>query len=218
MIKEIQVKSKKRVNDHGEVFTSKKEVEAMLELVKQETENIDSKFLEPACGTGNFLVEILERKLAVVKKRYAKNQIEYERYSILALMNIYGVELLLDNTQTCRDRLFGIFTHHYTGLFKKGKTEYLKTAEFIIERNVLCGDALTLKTSIEQKPIVFTEWSFARGSLIQRRDFIFEELIIKNNSDLFHSKELSDDDKLVFIPRPIKEYPLIHFLELAYGN
>jgi type I restriction-modification system DNA methylase subunit len=110
-LKVEQVKSKKRVTDHGEVFTDHKEVNSMLDLVKQETENIDSRFLEPACGTGNFLVEILRRKLAIVEKRYSKNQIEYERYSLIALSSIYGIELLPDNAITCRERLFGIFTH-----------------------------------------------------------------------------------------------------------
>ena len=114
-----QVKSKQRVSDHGEVFTAQREVSAMLDLVKQETERIDSRFLEPACGTGNFLVEILKRKLTVVENRYSKNQLDYERYSIIALTSIYGVDILEDNVQTCRDRLLGIFTHHYLNNYKK---------------------------------------------------------------------------------------------------
>jgi len=209
-----QVKSKKRVNDYGEVFTSSREVNNMLDLVKQETENIDSRFLEPACGTGNFLVEILKRKLAIVQKRYSKNQIEYERYSILALSSLYGVELLPDNTTTCRDRLFGIFTHYYTNLFKKGKSDYLKSAEFILSRNILCGDARTLKTPNGKYPIVFSEWSFAKGSFLKRRDFVFEELVPKENDDLFQSNLCSDEGKPAFIPMPIKEFPLTHFLNL----
>ena len=76
-----QVKSKKRVADHGEVFTAEREVNAMLDLVKQETERIDSRFLEPACGDGNFLTEVLKRKLIVVENRYRKSQLEFERYS-----------------------------------------------------------------------------------------------------------------------------------------
>ncbi|MFW0885015.1 DNA methyltransferase, partial [Candidatus Acidulodesulfobacterium sp. H_13] len=97
-----QVKSKKRVADHGEVFTSEREVNAMLDLVKQETERIDSRFLEPACGTGNFLVEILRRKLEVVKNRYKKSQSEYERYAVIAVSSIYGVDLLQDNVEEAR--------------------------------------------------------------------------------------------------------------------
>lgn len=103
-----QIKSKKRVADHGEVFTSEREVNAMLDLVKPETERIDSRFLEPACGNGNFLAEVLRRKLAVVKERYAKSQIEFERYAVLAISSIYGVDILEDNAVECRNRLFKI--------------------------------------------------------------------------------------------------------------
>jgi len=113
-----QVKSKKRVADHGEVFTSEREVNAMLDLVKQETERIDSRFLEPACGTGNFLVEILNRKLKIVKDRYKKSQIEFERNAIIAISSIYGVDILQDNAIECRDRLFEIFDVIYTRLYK----------------------------------------------------------------------------------------------------
>ncbi|WP_304063639.1 hypothetical protein [Pedobacter glucosidilyticus] len=93
----IQVKSKKRVTDHGEVFTSQREVSAMLDLVKHETERIDSRFLEPTCGNGNFLAEVLRRKLEIVNSRYSKNQVEWERYSIMAVSSIYGVDILEDN-------------------------------------------------------------------------------------------------------------------------
>ena len=88
-----QLKSKNRVADHGEVFTAEREVNAMLDLVKQETERIDSRFLEPACGTGNFLVEVLRRKLAVVDKNYKKSQLDYERYAVLAVSSLYGIDL-----------------------------------------------------------------------------------------------------------------------------
>lgn len=212
-----QVKTKQRVADHGEVFTDHREVNAMLDLVKQETENIDSRFFEPACGTGNFLVEILRRKLTIVEKRYAKNQVEYERYAIAALCSIYGVEKMEDNTKECRQRILGVFTHFYINNFKKVKTDFLKAAEFILSRNILCGDALSLKDS-DNKPIVFSEWAFVKGSSIKRRDFIFEELIPQDSHSLFHAHEISDEGKLVFIPRPVKEFPLIHFLNLADGT
>jgi type I restriction-modification system DNA methylase subunit len=112
-----QVKSKKRVADHGEVFTSEREVNAMLDLVKDETERIDSRFLEPACGNGNFLAEILSRKLKVVENRYGKSQLEYERYAIIAVSSIYGVEIQEDNAIECRERLFGLFNEKYTSLY-----------------------------------------------------------------------------------------------------
>ena len=112
-----QIVSKKRVVEHGEVYTNPREVNAMLDLVKQETTRIESRFLEPACGTGNFLVEILNRKLTVVAERYARSQLEYERYAVLAVSSIYGVDILLDNVEACRTRLFDIFNQQYSKLF-----------------------------------------------------------------------------------------------------
>ena len=108
-----QTKSKLRVADHGEVFTAEREVNAMLDLVKQETERIDSRFLEPACGTGNFLAEILRRKLNVVKSRYGKHRPDYERYGVIAITSIYGVDILPDNVLECRNRLFDIWNKEY---------------------------------------------------------------------------------------------------------
>jgi len=213
-----QVKSKKRVADHGEVFTAQREVNAMLDLVKQETERIDSRFLEPACGTGNFLVEILKRKLAVVEDRYSKSQIEYERYAILALCSIYGVDILLDNVQTCRDRLLGIFTHFYLTNYKKEiKPEFLKAAEFILSRNILWGDALSLKTPDEKaEPIVFSEWSAVNGSLIKRRDYTLANLLESQPIDGLNL--FSDLGDQAFIPTPVGDFPLIHFLKLGIDD
>ena len=210
-----QVVSKKRVSDHGEVFTAKREVNAMLDLVKQETERIDSRFLEPACGTGNFLVEILTRKLDIVHKRYSKNQLEYERYAILALSSIYGVDILQDNVQMCRDRLLGIFTHYYLTNYKKEfKPECLKAAEFILSRNILWGDALSLKTPDEkEEPIIFSEWSAVNGSMIKRRDYTMANLL--ENQPLEGLNLFSDLGDKAFIPTPVADFPLKHFLKIG---
>ena len=215
-----QIKSKQRVSDHGEVFTAQREVSAMLDLVKQETERIDSRFLEPACGTGNFLVEILKRKLTVVENRYSKNQLDYERYSIIALTSIYGVDILEDNVQTCRDRLLSIFTHHYLNNYKKEiNPEFLKVAEFILGRNILWGDALDLRTPDEKRePIVFSEWSAVNGSMIKRRDFTFEELARTVEYDKDENNLFSDAGVPVCIPTPIKDFPLTHFLKLGNND
>ena len=212
---ENQVKSRQRVSDHGEVFTAEREVNDMLDLVKQETERIDSRFLEPACGTGNFLVEILRRKLVIVVSRYAKNQLEYERYAILALSSIYGVDILLDNVQTCRDRLLGIFTHYYLNNYKKWiHPKCLKTAEVILNRNILWGDALTLKTPNEKPtPIIFSEWSAVNGSMIKRRDFTFSALLKPRHSEA--NTLFSDLGEEAFLPTPVADFPLIHFLNLG---
>lgn len=221
---EVQVKSKERVADHGEVLTPKHIVNAMLDLVKQETLRIDSRFLEPACGTGNFLIEILERKLKVVEKRYRKSQLEYERYAVLAVSSIYGIDILEDNAQECRKRLFEVFNITYTNLFKKKAKDKCRDAvRYILKRNIIYGDALSLKTvGKDPQPIVFSEWSLVNGSMIKRRDFIFHELLpqpdVKQLS-LFEKKvPLSSDlGADIFIPEPAKEYPLVHFLEIAYA-
>ncbi len=156
-----QVITKKRVADHGEVLTGSREVNAMLELVKQETERVDSRFLEPACGNGNFLAVVLERKLAVVEKRYAKSQLDFERYAVLGVSSIYGVDILDDNVRQCRERLYGVFDRDfYSPLFKKrARSECRDAVRFILERNIIWGDALTLKTVGEKSSyIVFSEW------------------------------------------------------------
>ena len=178
-MEEKQVVSRKRVADHGEVLTGKREVNAMLDLVKSETERIDSRFLEPACGTGNFLTEILERKLRVVEARYGKSQLDYERYAILAVSSIYGIDILEDNVQQCRQRLFGIFDLNYLRLFKnKTNDDCRESVRFILERNIIHGDALSLKTVGDNpKPIVFSEWSPVNGSMLKRRDFTFHGLL-----------------------------------------
>lgn len=214
--KRKQVKSKKRVTDHGEVFTSHREVNAMLDLVKQETERIDSRFLEPACGSGNFLVEILQRKLAVVEQRYHKSQIEYERYAVIAVSSIYGIDLLQDNVKEARIRLFDVFNEQYTKKYKDNcKKECRASIKFILERNILRGDALTLLAD-DKKPIIFSEWSAVNGSMIKRRDFTFDNLLkaetAKVSGGLFDESYESDP---AFLPRPAKEYPLRHFLKLA---
>jgi hypothetical protein len=209
--KEKQVVSKKRVSDHGEVYTANREVNAMLDLVKQETERIDSRFLEPACGTGNFLAEVLQRKLRVVKTRYRKSQLEYERNSVIAVSSIYGIDILEDNVIECRKRLFDIFDQHYRNLFEK---ECLNAVKYILEHNIIWGDALSLKTVEENpRPIIFSEWSSVNGSMIKRRDFSFHELL--SFGDTRERPLFSDLGKKVFIPTPVKEYPLIHFLKVA---
>jgi SAM-dependent methyltransferase len=210
-----QVISRQRVADHGEVLTGKREVNAMLDLVKQETERIESRFLEPACGTGNFLTEILERKLRVVGARYGKSQLEYERYAILAVSSIYGIDIQEDNVKQCRHRLFGAFEWSYAGLFKnKVKNRCREAVRFILERNIIWGDALTLKT-VGEKPeyIVFSEWSLVNGSMLKRRDFTFHGLL--SHEGMKELPIFSDLGEDVFIPVPEKEYPPSHFLEVA---
>lgn len=216
--KNNQVKSKKRVEDHGEVFTNEREVNAMLDLVKQETERIDSRFLEPACGTGNFLVEILQRKLTVVEIRYKKSQLEYERNAITAVSSIYGVDILEDNVLACRNRLFKILAKVYKGFYKKDcKEEFLKSTQFILSKNIIWGDALNMKT-IQGKPITFSEWSAVNGSLLKRRDFQLDKLLENIEFDDSEMNLFSDNKEPVFIPQPVAEFPLTHFLKIAEND
>ena len=217
------IKSKQRVRDYGEVYTPPEIVNAMLDLVKQETERIDSRFLEPACGTGNFLTEILRRKLDVVERTYRRSQLDFERNLVLAVSSIYGIDLLEDNVTACRQRLFEIADERYTGLFKdKTKDPCRRTLRYILGKNIIWGDALDLKTvGPERHQIIFAEWSFPRhNSLIKRRDFVFAELIpgdLDKEPDLFSNKNVyvSDNGERVFLPTETRSYPLVHFLEVA---
>lgn len=208
-----QVKSRQRVTDHGEVFTSEREVNAMLDLVKQETERIDSRFLEPACGNGNFLAEILKRKLAVVRCRYAKSAPDYEKSAVVAISSLYGIDLLLDNIEECRERLFNIFDAEYTAVCKSAVDDECRAAvRYILNHNIICGDALTLKT-LDDSPITFSEWSLVSGSLIQRRDFYLDQMLEGHESQIsvFLNEWEYDDEVKAYIPKPIKEYPLTDY-------
>ena len=185
-----QTKSKERVREHGEVFTAEREVKAMCDLVKDETERIDSRFLEPACGDGNFLAEILKRKLAVVRKKYGKSPLDYEKNSLLAASSIYGVDILQDNVAACRARMFDIWNKEYTAVCKKECDDQTREAvRFILSRNIVCGNALTLKCVDESgndtdEPIIFSEWAFITGSMLQRSDYTFAELLEDDNPQL----------------------------------
>ena len=210
-----QVKSKQRVADHGEVYTSDREVNAMLDLVRQETERIESRFLEPACGDGNFLSMILERKMSLVEHRYSKSQLDFERNAILATSSIYGIDILKDNVHQCRNRMFDIFDNYYSGRFKEEVKEGCRrAAKFILEHNIVWGDALTLKTVTDPAQyIVFSEWSPINGSLLKRRDFTFHGLL--SHEAIKELPLFSDLGEEAFIPKPEKEYPPVHFLEIA---
>jgi hypothetical protein len=201
-----QIVSKKRVEDHGEVFTADKEVNAMLDLVNQELLRVESKVLEPACGDGNFLARVLERKLKLIKSRYSKSQIEFEKNSIIAFGGIYGIDILNDNVLRCRERLIHIFLMEYEKLYpKKSRKDCVLAIKFILEKNIIWGDALTLKTIDKIQPITFSEWSPIGDAYIKRRDYTFMGLM--GHTDLPESLLVSDLGKEVYIPTPIKEFP-----------
>lgn len=218
---EKQIRSRQRVADHGEVFTGEREVNDMLDLVKTETERIESRFLEPACGDGNFLAEILRRKLVAVKKasKY-KGRVftaDYEKKAISALCSIYGVELLQDNVEACIKRLYGIWDKEYSKVMKGDANEEARTvAKYILAKNILCGDTLTM-LKMDGTPIIFSQWDFVTGDNIKRRDFRLDELMkggkdsvsddYSDNGGVPHSTFTYDTMTGTWMPDPIKEYP-----------
>ncbi|MFQ1049377.1 hypothetical protein ACIRXL_04645 [Avibacterium paragallinarum] len=207
MKNEQQIVSKKRVADHGEVYTREQEVNAMLDLVKLQTQSLAATFLEPACGTGNFLIEILRRKLAVAAENYQikgkrgkhiapPSQLSYERDLILAVSSIYGIELLKDNVQACRQRLFDFAATEYARLFPHSqKTACLEAIECLLHFNIVWGNALTMEVEAprqtipleglvseedkerSKKAIIFYQWSFITDRKIKRVPFIYWGLV-----------------------------------------
>jgi hypothetical protein len=166
------IKSKARVADHGEVFTPPWLVEAMLHLVKDETERIDSRFLEPACGSGNFLVQIMRRKLAAVEVKYGKSDFERRHYALLALMCIYGIELLADNITECSANVLELLAEY---LNLDDSDDFYRAASYVLSQNLVHGNALTMRTH-DGQPITFAEWGYLGKGKFQRRDFRFESL------------------------------------------
>mgnify|MGYP004702962207 CR=1 FL=1 len=212
-MKKSQIKSRERVTDFGEVFTADREVKAMLDLVKHETDRIDSRFLEPACGDGNFLAEVLTRKLEVVRSRYGKSPDDYERYSVIAVTSVYGVEIQKDNTIECRKRLFKIWDDQYSKICQKTSSEECReSVRFILNKNILNGDALSLKQA-NGEPIIFAEWSTLNGVLLKRRDYRLDEMLEGHEEQLtiFMSNWEYDEEVKAMIPRPIREFPPIHY-------
>ena len=209
-----QVKSKERVVNHGEVFTAQREVNAMCDLVKEETERIESRFLEPACGNGNFLAEILRRKLEVVKNRYRKNFFDYERYAVLAISSLYGIDILKDNVKECRERLFKIWDKEYvTNVKNLVSGECREAVQYILKKNIVCGDALTMKQN-DGTSIIFSEWNFVSVNQIKRRDFAFDELIEAEEREINLFTTEYDEKTKAIVPKPVKEYPLTDYRQV----
>ena len=202
-------KSKQRIADHGEVFTPAWMVEAMLDLVKDEADRIDSRFLEPACGDGNFLVRILQRKLSAVEMKYGKSDFERSHYALLSLMCIYGIELLPDNIEDCRTKLLNILAE-YLGL--KPEDELFKAGLYVLSQNIVHGDAMKLR-SHDDRAITFAEWGYLGKGKFQRRDFRYDSL---TQSSAFSAEgELFAHLGKHEIFTPAKTYPPLTVGELA---
>lgn len=203
------VKSKQRVADHGEVFTPPWMVDAMLDQVREETERIDSRFLEPACGSGNFIAPILQRKLAAVELKYGRTGFERQQYALLALMCIYGIEFLADNNVECRHRLLGIFAE-YLGL--GAGDDLYHAAAYVLSQNIIHGDALTMR-KLDGQMITFAEWSYLGKGKFQRRDFSLEVLTGSSSFSTEDSLFASLGKHEIF--SPIKTYTPMTVRELA---
>jgi len=203
------IKSKRRVADHGEVFTPRWLVEKMLGLVEGETERIDSRFLEPACGSGNFLVPVLQRKLAAVEAKFGKSAFEKQHYALLALMCTYGIELLADNILECRRNMLEIFAD-YLNLAETD--ELYLAASYVLSQNLVHGDALTMRTH-DGQPITFAEWGYLGKGKFQRRDFRFEALTRMSSFSQEGSLWAHLGKHEIFTP--IKAYPPMNAHELA---
>ncbi|WP_062627373.1 N-6 DNA methylase [Ferriphaselus amnicola] len=200
------IKSRKRVADHGEVFTPAWMVDAMLDLVKDESERIDARFLEPACGSGNFIVKVLQRKLAVVESKFGKSDFETQHYALFALMCIYGIELLVDNIAECRENMLEIFS----GYLNIDESDDLYCAAFyVLSQNLVHGDALSMCVG-SGEPITFAEWGYLGKGKFQRRDFRFDTLTGMSShteqGSLFAKHEIFT---------PVKTYPPMTIRELA---
>lgn len=203
------IKSKQRVADHGEVFTPEWTVDAMLDLVKDESERLDSRFLEPACGSGNFLTKILKRKLATVELKYSKSEFDRQHYAILSLMCIYGIELLEDNISECKNNLLEIYSEY---LSLNIEDALYSCGDYVLTQNIVHGDALTMKDT-KGNPIVFAEWGYLGKGKFQRRDFRLD--VLTGSSAFSAEGSLFADLGKHEIFQPIKSYEPMTTAEIA---
>ncbi|PKX51884.1 DNA methyltransferase [Lactiplantibacillus plantarum] len=185
MAEERLIKSNKRVKDHGEVFTPKQIVKLMLDQdeLQDDLKSLTATFLEPAAGEGAFLTEVLRRKL-LMAKRLSHSMTEYEQHALLALSSLYGIELLVDNTERLVMNMYHTFYHAYIAeLQRYGEYENKATvssAITIISANMVQGNALTGRNKDDQ-PIVFSEWrqlpEKRKAVWVQRTEYTFDAII-----------------------------------------
>jgi len=185
----------------------------LVDTIKQETERIDSRFFELVCGNGNLLVEILRRKLNIVKSLYEKNVDDYERYAVIAVASIYGMDLSPDTVDKCRNRLFEIFDKEYTISCQNTPSDETREAvRHILRRNIFCGDVVTMKTP-NGYPIVLSEWAAVNGCMLKRRDFRLDRKLEGAKPQVTLNMTLCRNDKEIkaLIPSPIREFPAVHY-------
>lgn len=229
-----QVKSKERVAEHGEVFTAEREVKAMCDLVETQCDNVDATFLEPACGDGNFLAEILARKLARVKKDAKSDATGWEWLSVRAVASLYGVDIMQDNAEECRERLFKQWDKAYKAACKKNcNDETRESVRYILSKNIVCGNALTMMCVDENQQDTDTYITFAefktcgRMYMLKRRDYRLDVLLKANEKpkDQRQLTMVSDEDNIYnyletnpvtgdYMPKPLREYAPLHYRRL----
>ncbi len=200
-----------KVDEFGEVFTSKREVNDMVDMINNETNRLESTFLEPACGDGNFLSEVLNRKLKLIESYKSSLKIDFQANIFKAASSLYGIDIQKENVEKCRIRLF-------EKIIKFFEKEYTKDIEFeeviklVLEKNILLGDALTLINPVDNTPIVFSQWSFLSEYQVKRLDYSFKSIL--NTSEIQSLPLFSDFGEQVFIPEPIYQLDMVHFLKI----
>ena len=222
-----QVKSRERVAKHGEVFTNPREVNAMLDLVQDQITRMDATFLEPACGSGNFLVEILRRRMAYLNQKYKTSLIQYQPATVQAVCGLYGIELLNDNAAECRERLLATFAQHYLPPFQAAEDypRLLDAVRRVLAKNIVCGDALNYRDS-DGLPIVFIQWQFSPkpgGTIpifVMPKAYEFQDTVQTkggehSDANLFAERQTADNGQIPRIVKPLKIFPRTHYFEIG---
>jgi hypothetical protein len=203
---------KSRIKNFGEVFTSKNEILGMLKMVENETYRLDSTYLETACGDGNFLASILEKKFDIIKKDKDLNEYSIFKKVFISISSLYGIDLLPDNVHQTKIRLSDLSKKFLDNKLKEQYNKsFLKSLEFLLSLNIIAGDALSLK-NLQNKPIVFSQWSFLQGGLVKRSDYKFSNLISYRPFE--EGTLFSDMGEKVFIPDPVKDHKPVYFMDL----
>ena len=207
------IKGKERVENFGEVNTSAKEIDGILDMLVNEVNRVDSKFYEPACGDGNFLTEILKRKINFIEAKYKKNKNSFQRNLFLIVCNLYGVDILQDNIFICRERLLNILKDTcYRNLKNCSYEKLIDSMKFVISKNILWGDALTLERVDSQTPIIFSEWSFVNKNLVKRINYKLSSIV--ESEFILDTPLFSDLGEDVYMPSPVKVFELQNYLDL----
>ena len=202
---------KSKIDEFGEVFTSTKEVNGMLDIVDEETRRLDATFLEPACGDGNFLTEVLNRKLKSIKSLKKSTKLDYQIDIFLAVSSLYGIDIQMENVAKCKKRLFKKIINFYKNRFEED-TDFFEVIKFVLSKNIIWGDALTLKIPSSDVSIIFSKWSLFSKYKVKRLDYSFKSIL--NIEELNALPLFSDLGELALIPEPIAEFELIHFLKI----